>query len=117
MTKRGTHMQHSHQQMDDIQDAIDMAELIEAAEVLYPPLVSQAGVTVTAQDVIAEIACDRHPNESVARFARDPGAFLKGGEMVDLGPISASSFAVLVSALEAVAAAGHALDELQGKRI
>lgn len=110
-------MQQSHHQLDDIQDAIDMAELIEAAEVLYPPLVAQAGVTVTAQDVIAEIACDRHPNETVSRFARDPGAFLRGGEMVDLGPISANAFAVLVSALEAVAAAGHALDEMQGKRV
>lgn len=107
---------HSHQQLDDIKDAIDIAELIEAAEIIYPAVASPAGVTLSAQDVIADIACDRHENESVARFSRNPAEFIKSGDMVDIGPISAASFAVLVSALESVACAGHALDELMGKR-
>ena len=108
---------NSHQQMDDIKDAIDMAELIEAVEIVYPIVAEPAGVCTSAQDVIAEIACNRHVNESVARFSRDPARFLKSGDMVDIGPMSPESFAVLVSALESVAATGHALDILTGKRI
>jgi hypothetical protein len=110
-------MQANHKQMDDIKDAIDIVSLIEAAVEIYPKVVDCSGVTSGAQDVIAEIACDRHPREAVARFSEDPKAFVESGDMVDIGPISASSFAVLVSALETVASAGHALDVMNGKRV
>ncbi|MFD0917614.1 hypothetical protein ACFQ14_14505 [Pseudahrensia aquimaris] len=103
-----------HGQIDDIEDAIDMADLVSAAAVLYPPLASSSGVSLCADDVLAEIACNRHPNETIARFRDDPLGFLTKGEMIDIGPISAASFAVLVSALEAVGSAGHALDQLTG---
>ena len=69
--------QPSHAQMDDIQDAIDMAGLVEAALRVYPDLVAQAGVTSSALDAIGEIAFDRHQNESVARFRDNPGRFLR----------------------------------------
>lgn len=109
--------QTNHQQLDDVQDAIDIVGLIEASVVIYPSVVDASGVTTSAQDVIADIACDRHERETVARFRADPAAFMASGDMVNIGPISASSFAVLVSALEAVASAGHALDVLNGKRV
>ncbi len=110
-------MQASDQQVDDVQDAIDIVSLIEAAVVIYPKVAEVSGVSLCAQDVIADIACDRHDNEAVARFRSNPVEFIQSGDMVDIGPISASSFAVLVSALEAVASAGHALDMLTGKRV
>ena len=109
--------QPSHAQMDDIQDAIDMAGLVEAALRVYPDLVAQAGVTSSALDAIGEIAFDRHHNESVARFRENPGRFLRSGEMVDIGPVKAQTFAILVAALDAVASTGHALDELNGSRV
>lgn len=109
--------QLSSQQIDDVQDAIDIVGLIEAAVEIYPKVAEVSGVTNCAQDVIADIACDRHQNEAVARFRRDPAEFIASGDLIDIGPISAASFAVLVSALESVAATGHALDEMMGKRI
>ncbi len=107
----------SHQQLDDVQDAVDIASLIESAVVIYPSVAEPAGVSACALDVIAEIACDRHANESVAKFRENPAAFLRSGKMVDIGPISAASFAVLVAALDSVAETGYALDELMGKRV
>lgn len=108
--------QPSHAQMDDVQDAIDLAALVEAAVVIYPRLAEISGVSSCALDAIGEIAFDRHANESVARFRDNPAAFVQSGDMVDIGPMSASSFAVLISALDAVAEAGHALDQMLGKR-
>ncbi len=110
-------MQASDQQIDDVQDAIDIVSLIEAAVVIYPSITDVSGVASCAEDVIADIACDRHANETVARFRENPTAFMKSGDMIEIGPISASSFAVLVSALETVMSAGHALDQLTGKRL
>lgn len=104
-------------QLDDVQDAIDIVGLIEAAVEIYPSIAETSGISLSAEDVIADIACDRHPQESVARFRRNPLDFIKREEMVEIGPISAGSFAVLVSALDAVASAGHALDVLKGKRV
>lgn len=109
--------QPSSAQLDDIQDAIDMAALVEAAVEIYPRVSEQAGVASSALDVIGEIAFDRHPRESVARFRDDPEGFVRSGDMIDIGSISASSFAVLISALDAVASTGHALDQLMGKRV
>ncbi|MEE9313028.1 MAG: hypothetical protein V3V02_00125 [Rhizobiaceae bacterium] len=110
-------MQASDQQVDDVKDAIDIASLIEAAVVIYPAVSEACGVASCAEDVIADIACDRHDNETVARFRQNPANFIKSGDMVDIGPISATSFAVLVTALESVMSAGHALDQLTGKRL
>jgi len=106
----------SHQQLDDVQDAIDVFDLVDAAQAIYPSVAEVSGVTISAQDVLAEIACDRHVNETVARFRDNPGAFMKGDEMVDIGKISAKSFAVLITALESVASTGHALDQLLQNR-
>ncbi len=110
-------MQAKDHQVDDVQDAIDIVSLIEAAVVIYPSVAECSGVSLCAQDVIADIACDRHNNEAISRFRDNPAAFVQSGDMVDIGPITASSFAVLISALESVASAGHALDQLTGKRI
>ncbi len=110
-------MQTSHQQIDDVQDAIDIVGLIHAAAELYPTLVDASGTSGGVEDVLAEIACDRHCAESVARFRDDPVGLMRRGELIDLGPISAASFAVILSALDAVASAGHALDQLNGKRL
>lgn len=104
------------QQIDDIEDTIDMVDLVNAAATIYPSVAHQSGVSLCAEDVLSEIACNRHPNESVARFRDNPTAFTNSGDMVEFGPLSAGSFAVLVSALEAVASAGHALDVLSNKR-
>ena len=102
----------SHQQLDDVQDAIDTFDLVDAAQALYPSIAEVSGAGNCAQDVLTEIACDRHVNETVARFRDNPSAFLRSGEMIDIGKISAKSFAVLISALESVASTDHALDQM-----
>ncbi len=80
----------SHQQIDDVKDAIDVAALIESAVVIYPSVSEQAGVSACAHDVIVDIACNRHPKESVAEFRENPAAFLRSGKgtgrMSPLGP-------------------------------
>lgn len=102
----------SHQQLDDIEDAIDIADTINASAIIYKPLAEASGTAGCADDVLAKLTCDRHPNESVALFRENPVAFLKSEKLVDIGPVSAATFAVIISALDAVASAGHALDDL-----
>jgi len=107
----------STRQLDDIQDAIDTFGLVDAAHTVYPCVTQQAGPAIGAQDVLAEIACDRHVNETVARFRDNPVAFIKGGEMVDVGLIDPKSFSIIIAALESVASTAHAMDQMMESQL